>query len=140
MVKRMKLAQAKALLPLLKSISSEVRERRSKKDRLEVLRKQLFHASKRISPEGFICSLQDVEAEIHAQRRGIESALKELESLGLEVPSIEPMVIYIPGESAGNEVIFYWEEGESRLESNTLFDDDSDEALNPEVSEQNGST
>ena len=112
MDERMNLAEARALVPLLRSISNEIRERRLALSRLETLRHELAVKSSSITNEGFITAIQDLDAAISSQRRGIETALKELERLGLQVPSIRPLVVHIPGRTARGDVVFSWEEGD----------------------------
>lgn len=109
MVGKLNHAQAKALLPLLRAISREIRERRATLDRVERTRADLVAAAE-TTPEGFLMSLQDLDLTIREERRGLEAALRELDGLGLEVPSIDPLIIYIPGESNGQEVVYFWEE------------------------------
>ena len=113
---RLSMEEAKALLPLLKSISFEVRERRKNQTRLENLRSELTRATRQ-SPEGFTQALQDVDTQLVNVRYELRKALNELEELGLEVPSLKPLVVYIPGTAEGKEVIFYWEEGDPTLET-----------------------
>jgi hypothetical protein len=113
---RLNMEEAKALLPLLKSISFEVRERRKSQTRLENLRADLVRATRR-TPEGFTQAMQDVDSQLSNVRYELRKALEELEELGLEVPSLKPLVVYIPGTAEGKEVIFYWEEGDPALET-----------------------
>lgn len=113
---RLNMDEAKALLPLLKSISFEVRERRKNQTRLENLRNELTLATRQ-SPEGFTQALQDIDTQLANVRYELRKALQELEELGLEVPSLKPLVVYIPGTAEGKEVIFYWEEGDPTLET-----------------------
>ncbi len=113
---RLNMEEAKALLPLLKSISFEVRERRKNQTRLENLRADLVRAT-RTSPEGMTLAIQDVDSQLINVRYELRKALSELEELGLEVPSLKPLVVYIPGTAEGKEVIFYWEEGDPALET-----------------------
>ena len=113
---RLNMEEAKALLPLLKSISFEVRERRKSQTTLENLRGELVTATRQ-SPEGFTQAMQDVDVQLANVRWELRKALEELEELGLEVPSLKPLVVYIPGTAEGKEVIFYWEEGDPSLET-----------------------
>ncbi|MEZ5989307.1 MAG: DUF2203 family protein [Planctomycetota bacterium] len=113
--------EARSLLPLLKSISDEVRERRKDQSRLEGLLSDLRVATL-TTPEGMDMAVQDVEAELAQVRFELRRALHELEELGLEVPSLKPLVIYIPGMAEGKEVIFYWEEGDPALEAGVELD------------------
>ncbi len=109
MVNRMDHMEAKSLLPLLRAIAKEVRERRSEVQRIEALRTDLDYASL-TTPEGFASTLQDLDNELRIHQRGLDEALRELYGLGLEVPSIEPLTVHIPGTSNGSEVVFYWQE------------------------------
>ncbi|MFQ5506638.1 MAG: DUF2203 family protein [Planctomycetota bacterium] len=127
MVGKLNHAQAKSLLPLLRSISREIRERRSELDRVEKIREELVAASE-LSPEGFLMSLQDLDAMIRADRRGLEAALRELKSLGLEVPSIDPLIIYIPGQADGQEVVYFWEEPSEEKSAEKV----DEETVNPD--------
>ena len=97
---RRNLTEARTLIPLLRSIATEIRERRSELKELEDLREALVSGSGRKSNEGFISATQDLDASIAGANRGIEGALKELDALGLEVPSVLPLVIHIPGRTS----------------------------------------
>jgi len=109
MANRMDHTEAKSLLPLLRSIAREVRERRSEIQRLEALREELDYASL-TSPEGFAATLQDLDNELRLHQRCLDLAICELYALGLEVPSVEPLTVHIPGTSNGSKVVFYWQE------------------------------
>lgn len=108
MTKRMNLAQAKALIPLLRSIANEVRERSLRVKRHEALRTNFATTP---SPEGFITAIDDLDTAIRIESRAIEGALSELGRLGLEIQSTAPFVVHIPGRTPGGDVVFSWEAG-----------------------------
>jgi hypothetical protein len=116
MDERKNLAEARALVPLLRSISAEIRERRLALARLEALRHELADDASSVTNEGFIVALQDLDTTIATHRRGIDAVLKELEDLGLNVPSIRPLVVHIPGRTSRGDVMFSWEEGDEGFE------------------------
>ena len=107
---RKNLAEAKALIPLLRSIANEVRERRLHLARHEALR-QAFLSSP--TNEGFVTALEDLDTEIRNENRGIEYALAELDGLGLNVQSTRPFIVHIPGRTPGGDVVFSWEENQA---------------------------
>ena len=116
MDERLNLSEARTLIPLLRSISAEVRDRRVTLARREALRDDLATNSASITPEGFIIALQDLDASIADQRRGMNAALAELDRLGLVVPSVFPLVVHIPGRTSRGDVVFCWEEGADHVE------------------------
>lgn len=104
---RKNLAEAKALIPLLRSIANEVRERRLRLARHESLRQSFLTAP---TGEGFVTALEDLDSAIRNENRGIEIALAELDGLGLNVQSTRPFIVHIPGRTPGGDVVFSWEE------------------------------
>ena len=119
MQERKDLSEARSMIPLLRSISCEIRERRIALARAEALRSELLERASKSTNEGFIIALQDLECEIATCRRGIDSALTELNSLGLKVPCIRPLVVHIPGRTSEGDVVFCWEEGDEAFEAST---------------------
>ena len=107
---RKNLAQAKALIPLLRSIANEVRERRLRLARYAALIRLLRNAQ---SNEGFVSAIADIESAIRTENRGLESAVAEIERLGLTVQSTGPVVVHIPGRTPGGDVIFSWEDNQA---------------------------
>ncbi len=115
---RLNLTEARTLIPLLRSISTEIRDRRTRLRSLQRLHAELTQRAERITNEGFLIAGQDLDAAIAVERRGIESALREIKHLGLRVPSQRPLVVHIPGRTSNGDVVFCWEEGEEQLERN----------------------
>ncbi len=112
---RLDLAGAKALLPLIRVIASEIKDRRIELSRLNGLRNDLANRSDRVSPEGFTMAIEDLEQAVRTEQRGLDRALRELERLELEVRSIQPLVIHIPGRTSTGDVVFCWEEGKRQF-------------------------
>lgn len=115
MEERKDITQAKALIPLLRSITREMRERGDALNRFETLRSQLLRSAN-VTNEGFLAALQDVDACIAAERRGIEAAQKECDRLAVQVLSLRPLVVHIPGRTSRGDVVFSWEEGEELVD------------------------
>ncbi|HMQ21836.1 MAG TPA: DUF2203 family protein [Planctomycetota bacterium] len=107
---RKNLAEAKALIPILRSIANEVRERRLRLARYAAMMRLMRQSP---SSEGFVSSLEDLESAIRAENRGLESALSEIDKLGLSVQSTGPFVVHIPGRTPGGDVIFSWEDNQA---------------------------
>ncbi len=116
MERRRNLEEAQALMPLLRSVALEIRDRRIRIALLRAERREIVQVAARQSPEGFTRVLQDLDLEIETQDRAIESCIRELRGIGLRVPSIQPLIIHIPGTSEGRRVTFCWEEGVHALE------------------------
>ncbi len=109
MGRRRNLDQAQALMPLLRAIAAEIRERRLAVHRLEAARRELEAAARR-TPEGLERALAELDFELASQEHRIAACLRELAALGLRVPTLDPLVIHIPGTSEGRPVTFCWEE------------------------------
>jgi len=124
-IERLDLAGAKALLPLIRAIAAEVKDRRIELSRLHGLRNDLIHHSGKVSPEGFTVALEDLEQAARMEQRGLDRALRELERLQLEVRSIQPLVIHIPGRTSTGDVVFCWEEGKRQFGGSTTSEQPS---------------
>jgi hypothetical protein len=109
-IERHDLASARRLLPLIRVITSEVRERREMLTELRETQRQLQNSSLR-SPEGLSLALADLDHEIRIEERGLDEAVAEFGQLDLEVRSLDPLVIHIPGRTSEGDVVFCWEEG-----------------------------
>ena len=106
---------AKQLLPLLGSITSEMRERIRTLHRLEGLEVAL-RASK--APQERAHSeteLANLQAELSTQRQALRHAEEELSALGCSASEDDDLTVLIPGEHGELSEGFAWRPGDSEL-------------------------
>ena len=103
--------RAEALLPLLGSITREIRERSQAIDRLEQdclrLRRTRTDRQRR----------SDSEAELAVHRRELRVAQRELERLGCALDDDHPLRVLIPGADGELEHGWAWDPRDGTLES-----------------------
>ena len=85
------LKDAERLLPLLRAIRRELRDRTFEAARLEELREALLPSAKAHQAD-----LATLEAELSTQRRELRRAEKEVETLGCRVDQDRPLRIVVP--------------------------------------------
>ena len=101
--------RATALLPLLNSITAELRERTAELERIEALLARA-EAGKRVR-----ASVHDLVASAATHRREIRLARTELERLGCSIVGTEPITIRIPGQSGSRRHSFVYQSGDAIL-------------------------
>jgi len=100
---------ADELIPLLRSIQREVRERREDILRLEnTLRVFKRRASKH--PR-----LGSIQAELMTHRRELRLSERELDRLGCALDGERPFRVLIPGDDGAIEHGFAWDLGDTRV-------------------------
>ena len=112
MESRFTLDQANELLPLLRSIATEIRERRAEQRELSRTRDGLEAAR---TPEGLDASLDDLEFRLRETRAGVRLAVGEIEALGGHVLRLTPLTVHIPGTTRRGDLVFCWQDGEERI-------------------------
>ncbi len=122
MVLRRSIQEAETLMPLLQAIALEIKDRRHSISKLRSLRNELGLKASKVSPEGFEGSLLEIDKKLSIHQRGLDNAIAELKTLGLNLHSIRPIVIHIPGIHQGEKVVFCWEERFHVLEDPQLSD------------------
>ncbi len=105
--------RASALLPLLRSITAEIRERSEAAEALGREIADLGTSRKARSRRG------DLEADLSVQRRELRVARRELERLGCTLDQDHPLRVLIPGEDGNHG--FAWNPRDERLESFELL-------------------
>lgn len=101
------------LLPVLRSIARELRQRKAQIVTLEALRSAFTK-----SPKIHGSDLANTDAELSIQRRELRRVEKELELLGCRVEEGEPLRIALPGE--GRTYTFSWELDQTQFYSQPL--------------------
>ena len=109
---RFTLGECNAILPLVRSVASELVERRMQFRELRSTRKELAKAH---SPEGLGVAISDIDAQILEHEDGILRACEELSRHGLTVHRLSPLVVHFPGKSEQSKVMFCWSEGEPHV-------------------------
>lgn len=117
------LTEANRLLPLLRSISAEIEERRAERRRLTKLRDDLNAAQ---TPEGVQHALLEIEDRLFDSRTAIDVALHEFEALGLSVLRSSPLTVHIPGQTQRGPIVFCWQPGEDRIGHGHLVGEEDD--------------
>jgi len=102
-------AQCSALLPLVRAISDELIERRTRFRELRNTRRALERS---YSPEGLSVALADLEERILEHEDGILRACEELSGHGLVVHRLSPLVVHFPAGPRGAEPAFCWREND----------------------------
>lgn len=105
--------RASALLPLLRSITAEIRERSESIDALELELQGLGHARRERVRRG------EVEADLSIQRRELRVVRRELERLGCSLDEDHPLRVLIPGADADHG--YAWTPDDGKLESHELI-------------------
>ena len=100
---------ADELIPLLRSIQREVRERREEILRLE---NTLRVFKRRASEHPRLASTQ---AELMTHRRELRLSERELERLGCALDGERPFRVLIPGDDGAIEHGFAWDLGDTRV-------------------------
>mgnify|MGYP003573213230 CR=1 FL=1 len=101
------------LLPVLRSIARELRQRKALIVTLEA-RRNAFSESPKIHGS----DLANTDAELAIQRRELRRVTKELELLGCRVEDDEPLRIALPDE--GRTYTFSWELDQTQFYSQPL--------------------
>lgn len=106
---RCTLAQCNAMLPLVRAISEELIERRTRFRQLRSTKRTLERS---YSPEGLEVALGDLEELILEHEDGILRACEELSGHGLVVHRLSPLVVHFPANGRGAEPAFCWREND----------------------------
>jgi len=106
--------RANRLVPLLRSITRELRERNEAIDSLEVTIEQLKDTARRRSKQA---QLTQLESELAIQRREARLVRTELEKLGCALDMDHPMRVLIPGSDGYLEHGYQWDPAEGTLET-----------------------
>lgn len=112
MMRTYSLPEANQALRLVRSIATELLERRTDRRALARQREELEAA---VTPEGLRSELAELDARIWEHDEAIGRCKSELESLGMTVLRTNPLTIHIPGQSKGGRVVFCWQEGEGSV-------------------------
>lgn len=107
--------RASALLPLLRSITAEIRERSEAIDALELELQGLGSTRHAREHRG------DLEAALSVQRRELRVAHRELERLGCALDEDHPLRVLIPGRDGELDHGFAWSPLDEKLESLELI-------------------
>ena len=100
---------ADELIPLLRSIQREVRERRDEILRLE----NTLRVFKRRASEH--PRLTSIQAELMTHRRELRMSERELDRLGCALDGERPFRVLIPGDHGVMENGFAWDLGDTRV-------------------------
>ena len=106
---------AKQLLPLLGSITSEMRERMRTLRRLEGLEVALRANMASKSGAHTEAELSNLQAELSTQRQALRHAEEELSSLGCSASHDDELTVLIPGEDGELNEGFAWRPGDTEL-------------------------
>ena len=109
---RFTLDQSASMLPLVQVIADEIVERRKARRRASQIRDDLESVT---TPEGLSSALAELDATIFAHDEGIAHATHELELMGLVLLRLNPLTIHFPGKTRTSNVVFCWQEGETKL-------------------------
>jgi hypothetical protein len=101
--------RASALLPLLRSITAELRERSETIDALERELSTLGMSRRTRERRG------DLEGALSVQRRELRVAHRELERLGCQLDADHPLRVLIPGVDGDLDHGFAWSPLDERL-------------------------
>lgn len=107
--------RASAIVPLLRSITAEIRERSERIAALESEREGLGSSPRERERRG------DIEADLSILRREGRMALRELERLGCKLDWDHPLRVLIPGADGVLEHGFAWNPADEKLESLELL-------------------
>jgi hypothetical protein len=105
--------RASALLPLLRSITAEIRER---SDAIEALGQAIADLG---TARRTRARRSELEADLSVQRREMRVARRELERLGCTLDEDHPLRVLIPGEDRAHG--FAWNPKDERLEAFELL-------------------
>ena len=116
MMTRHKYDQARAhrLVPLLRSITRELRERNAAIETLEATIDQLKNTAER---RGKRANLGELKSELASNRREARLARQELERLGCSLDLDHPLRVLIPGSDGQLEHGYLWDPAEGTLEA-----------------------
>ena len=101
--------RAERLLPLLRSITAEIRERSEAIDALEHELQELGGTRRERRGE--------VEASLSIERRELRVARRELERLGCALDEDHPLRVLIPGADGAMDHGYAWSPIDGKLES-----------------------
>jgi len=107
--------RASALLPLLRSITAEIRERSEAIDVLELELGDLGQTRRGRERRG------DIEADLSVQRRELRVVRRELERLGCTLDEDHPLRVLIPGADGALDHGFTWSPLDEKLQSLELL-------------------
>lgn len=107
--------RASALLPLLRSITAEIRERSEAIDALERELQDLGRTRLGRERRG------DIEAALSVQRRELRVAHRDLERLGCALDEDHPFRVLIPGADGALDHGFAWSPLDEKLQSLELL-------------------
>lgn len=93
---------AKALIPLLRSITQEIQEREQEIDRLDIRAQALEGRA------GTDRERTRLEAEAATHKRELRFALRELERLGCALDQDHPLRVLIPGSATAKGPGYAW--------------------------------
>ena len=110
--------RATQLLPLLRSIAREIQERTTQIARLDGLVTSLRSVGSGLHADEIV----NHQAEAATHKRGLRSALLELERLGCSVEETRPLTIRIPGAFGDRDNGYAWRAGDPAL---SLYSADS---------------
>jgi hypothetical protein len=105
---------AEALVPLLRSIMSEVQERARAIARLERRREILTAAEGAYDRDN---RLSEVESKLSIQRREVRLAMRDLERLGCAIDQTDPLRVLIPGRDGKLDKGFSWSPADETLQA-----------------------
>jgi hypothetical protein len=103
--------RASALLPLLRSITAEIRERSRAIEALEQELSQLGTARRVRARRG------DLDAALAVQRRETRVAQREIERLGCQLDADHPLRVLIPGADGEMDHGYAWSPLDEKLRS-----------------------
>lgn len=106
------LVEANRLLPLVTAIAGELTERRDEQRKLQRLHLELEQAR---TNEGVCIALYDLDSRLFEIELGLKQVRKEFALLGLHILRVSPLTIHIPGNTQQGQLVFCWQEGETRV-------------------------
>jgi hypothetical protein len=109
-MKNFSLKQANNLLPQIKLLVEEIKEKREK----------LYHALDRYEyeVEGKKDQLEIMfyKTEIETYNKEINELIEIIESFGVMVKGVDPFLVDFPAEYNGEKILLCWKEGEDKIE------------------------
>ncbi len=106
---------AERLIPLIRMIHREMRERSEAIRDLNIKLHQLRSNSAHSTPRARELAKLNIQADIASHKREIRFANKELERLGCAVDEENPFRVLIPGTNGEIENGYAWRVGDSRV-------------------------
>ncbi len=112
MTRRFTLFQANAMLPLIHSITAEIRDRVTVRTRLQQRRSAFQDAE---TPEGLGWAISHLNARLIEIDERLQTSTRELAELGVEIIELQPVTVHIPGCTRADDVVFCWQDGEVQV-------------------------